>query len=203
MEENAKYIRLLQGVEAENELLIGGDTTGEAAGIDEGHLHLETIIQPISKLISDSGNLTKSGLYVQLNDLHRLAETWKTIWLEREKSATILARLRQADKAGSHWRNASSLIARIAVIALLIYLVNILVNLYRYNMRLAAFYQARRDAIEMALASGADLTSMVQGSLADLATSNTPEEVTFGPRPALPTDALLKAVPELAKIVKR
>ena len=55
----------------------------------------------------------------------------------------------------------------------------------------------------MALASGADVTGMVQGSLADLARANTPRKVTFGPRPALPTDALLKAVPELAKIVKR
>ena len=145
----------------------------------------------------------KSEALAGIFKLRERPEHWQREWTEREKSAHTLARLRQADQAGSLWRNISSLAARLAVIALLIYLVNILVNLYRYNMRLAAFYQARRDAIEMALAAGADVTGMVQGSLADLARANTPEEVTFGPRPALPTDALLKAVPELAKIVKR
>lgn len=177
-----------------------GDTTAESAGIADGPAYYARSTQPTLDALH--GPLMEGETLANMFKLRETPEHWQREWNEREKSANILARLRQADQAGSLWRNISSLAARLAVIALLIYLVNILVNLYRYNMRLAAFYQARRDAIEMALASGADLTSMVQGSLADLATSNTPEEVTFGPRPALPTDALLKAIPDLAKIVK-
>lgn len=177
-----------------------GDSTAESAGITDGSTYYARSTQPTLDALH--GPLMESETLSNMFKLRETPEHWQREWNEREKSANILARLRQADQAGSLWRNISSLAARLAVIALLIYLVNILVNLYRYNMRLAAFYQARRDAIEMALASGADLTSMVQGSLADLATSNTPEEVTFGPRPALPTDALLKAIPDLAKIVK-
>jgi hypothetical protein len=46
---------------------------------------------------------------------------------------------------------------RIGIVALLLFLVTILVNLYRYSMRVAAFYDARADAI-LALAIRPDGT---------------------------------------------
>lgn len=180
---------------------LGGDRTAEAEGIRNGGDFLSNSVAPVQEALRGD-MLLAAGAFQAADQLNDLATEWRGEWNDRENSATILARLRQADQAGSLWRNVSSLAARLAVIALLIYLVNILVNLYRYNMRLAAFYQARGDAIDTALTLGADLRPMAGTSLAELAQAHTPEEVTFGTRPAPPTDALLKAIQELAKAAK-
>jgi len=182
---------------------IGGDTTAEAAGIVNGRNYLAQSVAPFLEFVEETDMLLVSEAFEAAARLEAFSASWEAEWDERERSATILSRLRTADEAGSLWRNISSLAARLAVIALLIYLVNILVNLYRYNMRLAAFYQARGDAIDTALATGADLSAMAGSSLAELAAAHTPEDVTFGARPAPPTEVILNAIKDVAKTAQR
>jgi hypothetical protein len=50
---------------------------------------------------------------------------------------------------GQNW-NLSGTILRICIISLIIFLVQILIQLYRYNSRLIAFYSSRRDALLLA-----------------------------------------------------
>lgn len=178
----------------------GMDTSAGQAGVDVTGSYLSdqfrTLFPTLYGQTRIRTNRDLAGAYGVLRDLEN---RWSTEWTARETAAQTLARLRQAEEAGDIWRQVSSISARLAVIALLVYLVNILVNLYRYNMRLAAFYQARANAIDIVIASKQPLGDGAAGILAELARANTPEEVTFGARPVPPTDAIAKALPEILK----
>ena len=195
---------LLEGIRAgENSASQSGsgDQTAASKDVIDGENYL---INWFAELNTDVRTewIMSAEVFVQLETLEKLARNWADRWKERERAATILARLRQADETGSLFNEVSSLGARLAVIALLIYLVNILVNLYRYNMRLAAFYQAQGNTIELVLAAGADARGMVGQSFKDLAGAHTPETVSFGARPAPPTETVLKSLADLAKLIK-
>lgn len=177
----------------------GQDQTAESAGLTVNADYMRTGLGSLTDAFENDW-LFSQEIGNEISSLSFLISEWETNWTARETAALTLSRLRQAEDASDIWRNVSSISARLAVIALLVYLVNILVNLYRYNMRLAAFYQARADAIDMVLASGADLGSDGPAVLADLAKANTPEEVTFGNRPVPPTDTLINAMAEMAKL---
>lgn len=178
-----------------------GDRTAASEGVSEGDTYLGDSIVDFKDALQPQWIISAEAVS-QLRTLDDLARAWVEEWKERERAATILARLRQADEAGSLFNEVSSLVARLAVIALLIYLVNILVNLYRYNMRLAAFYQAQGNAIELAIASGADVRAMIGSSFKELAAAQTPETVSFGARPAPPTETVLKTLADVAKMIK-
>lgn len=144
----------------------------------------------------NSEYLISEALHKERMALIELKEEWIDTWNLREQSAILLQKLQEAELAADPWRNISSISTRLAVIALLIYLVNILVNLYRYQTRLAAFYQARHDAIEAAIAMGGDFENRNSLSIAELSASFTPEEVSFGSRPNPPTETIANFVKE-------
>jgi hypothetical protein len=72
---------------------------------------------------------------------------------------------------------------RIGSIIILLFLVQILVTLYRYNVRAAAFYDGRADALLLIQGKDAEL-----GRLVDLFT---PTSVDFGRMPSTPLHAVL------------
>jgi len=63
----------------------------------------------------------------------------------------------------------------------LLFLVQILVTLYRYNMRLASFYDARIDALKLA-------GSSTIKELGELIMHLSPEQLDFGKTPATVTE---------------
>jgi CHASE3 domain sensor protein len=76
----------------------------------------------------------------------------------------------------------SSIATRIGAVVLLLFLVQILVPLYRYNVRLAAFYDGRRDALSL-------LESKMDGrSLSSLVTALSPDHLDFGKPPTTPSE---------------
>lgn len=81
----------------------------------------------------------------------------------------------------------SVIVTRISSIVLLLFLVQILVPLYRYNTRLAAYYEARGDALEIV---SLDDPERLEG-LERLVASLSPDSVTFGQHPATPVDKVL------------
>ena len=133
-----------------------------------------------------------------------IEDRWKAAWETRNEAAQIYGQLRTASESSNHWRNISSISARLAVIALLVYMVNILVNLYRYNLRLAGFYQARSDALYMALASSSTdgLKGLVGLPIDKTAQIYLPEEVTFGARPATPLKEIAAMVEKAVTAAK-
>lgn len=195
---------LLEGkaaVGASTDMVGSGDKTAASERVSGGSTYLSDSLADFKEALRPEW-IVSTNTITHLTNLEKMEERWAREWSKRERAATILARLRQADETGSLFNEVSSLGARLAVIALLVYLVNILVNLYRYNMRLAAFYQAQGNSIELAIASGADIPSMIGTSFHELASAQTPELVSFGTRPAPPTETVAKAVADLAKVIK-
>lgn len=85
----------------------------------------------------------------------------------------------------------SVVVTRVSSIVLLLFLVQILVPLYRYNIRLAAYYDARGDALEI---FDFDNFEDIEG-LERLVAVLSPDSMTFGQQPTTPVEQLL----ELAK----
>ena len=75
----------------------------------------------------------------------------------------------------------STLTTRVGALLILVFLVQILINLYRYNIRLAAYYDARADALEIFAAGTFEGISMME-----LVRILSPEEVDFGKAPQSP-----------------
>jgi len=82
----------------------------------------------------------------------------------------------------------SSLSQRIGAVLLLLFLVQILVSLYRYNIRLAAFLDARADVLDVFLDPDVDVP------LRELAELFGPERLDFGRMPATPLQQLSTAI---------
>jgi len=101
-------------------------------------------------------------------------------------SSELETALRNAEPA----RQITQIATRLAVIGLLIYLVQIVVNRYRYLQRLAGFYQARGQALRM-LSVSPDNTLMNGVSLGDLTTMLSPDAIGFDKSAEPPTNHLV------------
>ena len=95
-----------------------------------------------------------------------------------------------------------SALSRLAVLGLVVYLVQILVNLYRYNMRLSAFYDARADALVLLTVSGNAPKAIRDGSITHLAVGLSPEALDFGQSPQTPIQSALDLAKEVIKAAK-
>lgn len=96
-----------------------------------------------------------------------------------QKRAVISAMSnRLGEGGGGSYVNVTGSVLRVCIIGLVIFLVQILVQLYRYNSRLIAFYSSRRDALLM---SGGDFPK-----LDSLSTLLTPTGLDFGRAPSHP-----------------
>jgi hypothetical protein len=82
-------------------------------------------------------------------------------------------------------------ITRFGTLAIITFLVGIFVSLYRYNVRLAGYYQARTDALAL---MGTSLNSV---GFPTLATILTPQ-LDFGKAPRTPTDEMI----DLARVLR-
>jgi hypothetical protein len=82
-------------------------------------------------------------------------------------------------------------ITRVGVVLIIVFLVQILLGLYRYNTRLAAYYNARRDLLTLWNGDPKTLT-MLDKVLA-------PPKIEFGREPKHPLEDVLKAVGEKAR----
>ena len=105
---------------------------------------------------------------------------------------TVATNLDEALRTAEPVRQASRIATRLAIVALLIFLVQIVVNRYRYLQRLAGFYQARAQAFRMLADSdpalGANLLKGVTAT--ELIASLSPDAIRFDKTAAAPTDNL-------------
>ena len=107
---------------------------------------------------------------------YEVAETIKEVILELDQALRKAELVREAGKTAT----------RIAVVALLIYLVQIMVNRYRYQLRLAKFYKGRAQALHLIVAVSAGRSPFENTSLGDLATALSPESIGFDKAPKPP-----------------
>jgi hypothetical protein len=90
----------------------------------------------------------------------------------------------------------STAITRIGAVLLLIFGVQVLINFYRYNLRLAACYEARADAIEL-------LGDATIESLPPLVASLSADLIAFDKPPKTPTHELADLAASLAELRKQ
>ena len=87
----------------------------------------------------------------------------------------------------------STLATRLGAAALLLFLIQILVPMYRYNARLVAFYHARADVLQLC-------DKQDPGYLNELAGVLSPDAVEFGKAPRTPTQELVDLVAQISSI---
>ncbi|MEM9045244.1 MAG: hypothetical protein AAGC81_11145, partial [Pseudomonadota bacterium] len=143
-----------------------------------------------SRIQEDIGTLsTRNAVLADLEKRRREQQSFldSARQLERDQSAAI-ARVSTANEAledalrtAEPVRQAISMGTRVAIIALLIFLVQIVVNRYRYLQRLAGFYRARGHAFRMVAAGEPDtpMPMLKDVNLTDLMSSLSPDAIGF------------------------
>jgi len=113
-----------------------------------------------------------------------------------EQAEAALAEYSKQDSSFKIWLIVSLGTLRLGSAALIIYLVQIFVGMYRYNTRMAAFYDARADALEMVggTAHQADLAALVALLSAD--------KLNFGREAKSPVEHATQLAGELVGAVK-
>ena len=107
----------------------------------------------------------------------------QTVEILKELTNSLDSALRDAEPV----REVGQIATRIAVIALLIYLVQILLNRYRYHIRLSKFYKGRAQALCLLIADGPNQSQSKISLLNELATTLTPETIGFDKIKETPT----------------
>lgn len=74
-----------------------------------------------------------------------------------------------------------------------------MVNLYRYSTRLAVFYEARGDAIDLLVFFEGDLPKHLDLTMDQIAAAPSLDSVDFGKPPAPPTQQVVELVRDAAK----
>jgi hypothetical protein len=160
--------------------------------------------------------LMDSLLYYRINRLNEIVDGFKRDLssdyfgtrdtLTRTELAGINVRLASldnriqqgADKIASKTIESSNIlmsssVTRIGTVLLLIFLVQILVTLYRYNVRLSVYYEARADLLDVI---NPDVAAEDIDRLADILT---PGDINFGKSPSSPTQDAIDLAKQVLK----
>ena len=123
-----------------------------------------------------------------------LAELHKDMKNSQEKSDSWRKRVEDAisgiTKDSGTQQLVSTTVTRIGTVTMLVFLVQILVSMYRYNSRLCAFYHSRADMIALA-----DIANIK--ALANAADVVTPSSVDFGKEHPSPIGEIRKIVADV------
>ncbi|MEO3427570.1 hypothetical protein AAFN88_01845 [Pelagibius sp. CAU 1746] len=145
--------------------------------------------------------LSNSDSEKRIDSLHadtdRAVDRQKDTLEKVEAGATQLAKaLTDADEL----RWASRIATRIAVVALLIYLVQIVVNRYRYLQRLQGFYRARAQALYLVAADSQETGKLLENvTITDLMHALAPDGIGFDKSAEPPTQNMLHMFREVMR----
>ena len=105
-----------------------------------------------------------------------------------------MASLENDSKSLEFW--IASLSTRVGAVLLLIFLVQILVTMYRYQVRLASYYDARADALDIAGKSNVNTLIQIIAALS-------PEGIEFGKVPKSPGENAVDLARNVLKLTER
>lgn len=123
------------------------------------------------------------------NDVDRVTRLLSEVQASTVDQTKALREAAAGNNPTSVWATLST---RVASVLLLLFLVQILVTMYRYSIRLAAFYDARADTLQLS----ASLSSV---QLAELVTALSPDGLDFGREPRSPAQHAIDLAKELIK----
>lgn len=127
-----------------------------------------------------------------------IAGTAKTSREATEKLETRIEELakkidRSREKTIGNVYLISTVTTRIGSVLILLFLVQILVSMYRYNIRLAAYYDARADGLELAIDASVEEIDKIIRSLS-------PENIDFAKVPNSPSVHAVELAKEIVSI---
>ena len=108
----------------------------------------------------------------------------------------------ESDKSGFDAIDWNSNLSRVGVMAFLLFFVTILVNLYRYSMRMAAFYDSRADSLLLLLAWGDGAQRKIQ-DLDGVVKATSPDNYDFGKQAKNPVDQSIELAAKILDATKR
>ena len=132
--------------------------------------------------------LRESAITAQLEEVTRRPEVPLTSSPTPSPSRSPSPLLEES--GSSTWLLATT-VTRIGSVLILLFLVQIFVTLYRYNVRLSAYYNARADSLE--------LLGHIDGDLRTLVNAFSPDAVDFGKLPRTPVEHALPLAKEIAR----
>jgi hypothetical protein len=148
-----------------------GDIRQYLQNTDSGQTQRVLTITSRDKMGEQLNSLDKFDKNVQ-DGIGRLQADWK------DNKITVLV---------------STVSQRVGIIVLLIFLLQILVPSYRYNIRLAAFYAARADALEI-------LSTVPNNTLDNLIPIFSPDSLDYGRTVPSPTEHVVEMLKEVVKL---
>jgi hypothetical protein len=128
------------------------------------------------------------------------ADLKKQLPSDLESLKTLSSQI-EALPGSSTSRTISTVATRVGALVLVIFLVQVLVPLYRYSTRLAGFYSSRADALLLLHGTASKVTTEHGDWLRDLSAVLAPESVDFGKSPRTPLTEVASVVKEAAKKV--
>jgi hypothetical protein len=103
------------------------------------------------------------------------------------KSTSLIAsNIKEYLKSDNYIRFFETLSTRVGSVIILLFLVQMLIRVFRYNIRLANYYQARADALEICLKSG-------QGSFDQIVNFLSPDSIDIG-MSQTPTEQIIEVL---------
>lgn len=154
------------------------------------HVLLSTWLRSISAFETEAGYLSdtitqiSNDVGAKLTAINKIDETISTD-IERVFPEEI--------KSGPDWPTLmATALTRVSILLILVFLVQILVGLYRYSLRLAAFYDARADALSLGHVDDESFTKWTEVL--------SPQDIDFGRSPTSPSQHLENMV---TKIIDR
>jgi hypothetical protein len=116
-----------------------------------------------------------------------LAQQTASLTTAAKELRDTIAAMKQSDQTR---RLISTISTRVGAVLILIFLVQILVVLYRYSIRLANYYDARADALEMSLG---DAGQLMEARLVAVTDVIAPEKIAFDREPKTPIQHMMEA----------
>ena len=178
---------------------------------------LTLLIQRTEGLKTDSFSQNFSAIETMTTDLKnsvdRHAEALRTIGIDqiaqsKDSIVGLIDNLNAVksnhDQGASNWSEfARETTVRVTVVILIIFLVQILVNLFRYGTRLAAFYEARADALRIVLPKNSEDPSEIEvDKYCQLIGVMAPDSLDFGKSPKSPVDSAVEIARQIVSARK-
>jgi hypothetical protein len=107
--------------------------------------------------------------------------------------------------ASSIWTNqrlVSELSTRVGSVMILLFLVQILVTMYRYNTRIASYYDARADALDLVAETLSLDPNLKIEDWGKLVAQISPDNVDFGKMPKTPASEIIESIRDLTSTAK-
>lgn len=173
-------------------------SAGEIARSDTNLYRMEEIVRDRANNLGqkiDDVREVFAGRGEEVDALYAVKELRENIDKDSKEFKETLERLEKTYASERFWVFLSATSTRIGSILMLIFLVQILLSVYRYSVRMASYYEARADALLLYEGKEAEQLELFVSMLSA-------EKVEFGKTPQSPTEQAIELIKGVAAFRK-